>query len=129
MSHTTRTSSWLSTDPGAGLAPSHAARCPGWTGRDLDLEEIEGLVRVFVAPPEVTHGASAILDGMRTTLDLDDDLMGALMARHPERSRTEAVERAIETYIRDDAKQRLLALAGRLEIDDVTHERRHDRRT
>jgi hypothetical protein len=30
---------------------------------------------------------------MRTTLDLEDGLVEALMARHPDLSRTEAIER------------------------------------
>lgn len=72
---------------------------------------------------------SAILSAIRTTLDLDDNLIAALMARYPDSSRTEAIERAVEAYLRDDAKRRLLDLAGTIEIDDVTPDRRYDRHT
>lgn len=67
---------------------------------------------------------------MRTTLDIDDDLMAALLARYPGASKTEAVERAIREYLSMDAAARALALAGRLEVDDVSSEvRRRDRHT
>lgn len=70
----------------------------------------------------------AILSGMRTTLDLDDALMTALLERHPGISKTEAVERAIREYIHNDAAARLGALRGKLDIKDVSAEsRRLDR--
>jgi hypothetical protein len=62
--------------------------------------------------------------GMRTTLDLDDDLMEALMARHPELSKTKAVEAAIEDHLRRGAVDWLLANAGKIEIEDVSKEMR-----
>jgi hypothetical protein len=61
---------------------------------------------------------------MRTTLDLDDDLMGALMARHPEMSKTKAVETAIEDHVRRGAVDWLLENAGKIEIEDVSKEMR-----
>lgn len=67
---------------------------------------------------------------MRTTLDIDDGLMAALLARHPGVSKTEAVERAIREYLAMDAADRLVELAGKLPIDDVSAEmRRIDRHT
>jgi Arc/MetJ family transcription regulator len=61
---------------------------------------------------------------MRTTLDLDDDLMEALMARHPELSKTKAVEAAIEDHVRRGAVDWLLEMRGKIEIEDVSKEMR-----
>ncbi|HYP55814.1 MAG TPA: type II toxin-antitoxin system VapB family antitoxin [Solirubrobacterales bacterium] len=61
---------------------------------------------------------------MRTTLDIDDRLMESLMARHPGESKTKAVEAAIEEHLRRGAKDRLLALRGKLDIEDVSAEMR-----
>lgn len=67
---------------------------------------------------------------MRTTLDLDDDLMAALLARTPGLSKTEAIERALRAYLADDAASRLRALAGAVEIEDVSAAmRERDRRS
>jgi hypothetical protein len=61
---------------------------------------------------------------MRTTLDLDDDLMEALMARHPGVSKTKAVEAAIEEHVRRGAVDWLLEMRGKIEIEDVSKEMR-----
>lgn len=61
---------------------------------------------------------------MRTTLDLDGDLMEALMARHPGVSKTKAVEAAIEDHVRRGAVDWLLENAGKIEIEDVSKEMR-----
>jgi Arc/MetJ family transcription regulator len=67
---------------------------------------------------------------MRTTLDLDDALMAALLSRHPDLSKTEAIEAAVRAYLEDSAVARLRGLAGKLEIEDVSAElRRIDRHT
>jgi Arc/MetJ family transcription regulator len=67
---------------------------------------------------------------MRTTLDLDDELMEMLLARHPQKSKTEAVEQAIRDYLASDANARIDALRGILEIEDVSEESRlEDRHT
>ena len=67
---------------------------------------------------------------MRTTLDIDDHLLEALLARHPGVSKREAVERAIAGYLSKDAAARTMALRGSLEIEDVSVGlRRADRRT
>jgi hypothetical protein len=62
--------------------------------------------------------------GIRTTLDIDDRLMEALMARHPGASKTKAVEAAIEEHLRRGAVDWLLANAGEIEIEDVSGEMR-----
>ncbi len=65
---------------------------------------------------------------MRTTLDLDDDLLSALLARYPGRSKTEAIEAALRAHLADDAVSRLRSLAGTLDVDDVSASTRaHDR--
>lgn len=65
---------------------------------------------------------------MRTTLDLDDELMAALMRQHPGATKTKAVEHAIESHLRSDALEKLRGLAGRIEIEDASSElRRIDR--
>jgi len=63
-------------------------------------------------------------DAIRTTLNIDDDLMTTLQARLPGRSKTEAIEHAIEAFLTDDAVDRLKAFAGTLEIEDLSHEMR-----
>ena len=51
---------------------------------------------------------------MRTTLDIDDRLLEALMARSPGLSKTKAIERAIDHYVKADAYERVRALRGTL---------------
>jgi hypothetical protein len=62
--------------------------------------------------------------GMRTTLDIDDRLMESLLARHPGKSKTKAVEAAIEEHVRRGAVDWLLENAGKIEIEDVSKEMR-----
>jgi hypothetical protein len=59
-------------------------------------------------------------DAIRTTLDIDDGLMETLLARLPGRSKTHAVEHAISSFLSSDSVDRLKALAGTLEIEDVS---------
>jgi hypothetical protein len=61
---------------------------------------------------------------MRTTLDLDDRLMEALMARHPGETKTGAVEAAIAAHVRADTAARLRTLRGSVEIEDVSAQMR-----
>jgi len=63
-------------------------------------------------------------DAIRTTLDIDDDLMATLLARLPGRTKTDAVEHAIGSFLAADSVARLTALAGTLEIEDVSHDLR-----
>jgi Arc/MetJ family transcription regulator len=68
--------------------------------------------------------------GVRTTLDLDDDLIAALLARTPGLSKTEAIERALRAFLADDAASRLRGLAGAVEIEDLSAAmRERDRRS
>jgi Arc/MetJ family transcription regulator len=55
---------------------------------------------------------------MRTTLELDDSLMEALMARSQGQSKTKAVETAITDYLRRDATRGIRELRGRISFDD-----------
>jgi hypothetical protein len=66
---------------------------------------------------------------MRTTLDLDDRLVEALAARNPGVPRTEAIQRAIRAYLEADSVDRLLALAGTFDIDDISGKLRAADRT
>jgi hypothetical protein len=67
---------------------------------------------------------------MRTTLDLDDALVLALLSQHPDLSKTDAIETAIRAYLRDTAIERLRSRAGSFDIEDVSTElRRSDRHT
>lgn len=61
---------------------------------------------------------------MRTTLELDDELMRSLLARHPGESKTSAVEAAIADHVRRGAVDWLLENAGSIEIEDVSAEMR-----
>lgn len=65
---------------------------------------------------------------VRTTLNLDDALLEALLARFPGVTKTEAIERAVRGFLTENATTRLRAMAGTVEIEDVSQEmRRHDR--
>ncbi|MGH2995494.1 MAG: type II toxin-antitoxin system VapB family antitoxin [Gaiellaceae bacterium] len=64
---------------------------------------------------------------MRTTLDLDDRVMEALLARCPGATKRAAVEHAIKAYLASDAGERLLALRGSIDIEDRSAQLRRDR--
>jgi hypothetical protein len=67
---------------------------------------------------------------VRTTLELDDALVAALMARLPGVSKTEAIQRAVRFYLTHDAADQLRQLAGTVEIEDLSpHLRATDRTT
>jgi Bacterial antitoxin of type II TA system, VapB len=61
---------------------------------------------------------------MRTTLELDDALMDALMAHSPGKSKTKAVETAIVSYLRGDAAAGMRRLRGTIAFGDAEHWRR-----
>ncbi len=62
---------------------------------------------------------------MRTTLDLDDDLMERLLAQFPDTSKTKAVESAIERYLTRQAYDRIMELGGAFpDMVDVSEENR-----
>lgn len=67
---------------------------------------------------------------MRTTLDIDDELLDALMDQLPAASKTEAIQTAIEAYLSRRSVARLRELAGTVDIEDVSGaSRRGDRST
>jgi hypothetical protein len=53
--------------------------------------------------------------------------MDALLARNPGATKREAVERAIRGYLAADATDRIRALRGRIEVEDLSRELRRDR--
>ena len=56
--------------------------------------------------------------------------MATLLARLPGRSKTEAIEHAIGSFLSGDAVERLRSLAGTLDVEDVSGPlRRADRST
>lgn len=67
---------------------------------------------------------------MRTTLDINDELLDALMKRLPNASKTEAIEAAIGAYVGREALAQLRGMAGTLDVEDVSTDlRRIDRTT
>lgn len=55
-------------------------------------------------------------DAMRTTITIPDSLFNELMSFTEADSRTEAVQVAVETYVRRAKLERLRALRGKLDI-------------
>jgi hypothetical protein len=55
---------------------------------------------------------------MRTTLDIADGLLDALMARYPDVSKTEAIETAIAAHLSQDAAAWLRSQAGTVPFDE-----------
>lgn len=66
---------------------------------------------------------------VRTTLDLDDELMGELLSRLPGVSKTSAIEQAIAAFLDRHTVAKLTALAGTMEVEDVSAELRSRDRT
>ena len=66
---------------------------------------------------------------MRTTLDIDEGLMEHVVEATGEKSKSRAVSRVLEEYVRDIRMKRLLDLQGKLDLDlDDWHEFRHAER-
>lgn len=55
---------------------------------------------------------------MRTTLDLDDELIASLLRRHPGRTKTAAIETAIRDHLARAAAEAIIAMAGTVEFDE-----------
>ncbi len=64
---------------------------------------------------------------MRTTLELDDSLMEALMARLQGQSKTKAVETAIADYLHRDAARGIRELRGKIAFEDPDYWQRSRR--
>ena len=61
---------------------------------------------------------------MRTTLNIDPQLLNEVVKTTGEKDRGRAVNRAMEEYIRRQKIERLIALAGKIEFRD-DWEKRH----
>ena len=67
---------------------------------------------------------------MRTTLDIDEDLLNNVVQFTGERSKSKAACKALESYVRDQRIASLRAMFGKLDLDlDDWHEYRHRERT
>ncbi len=66
---------------------------------------------------------------MRTTLDVDPKLLSDVLKLTGETSKSKAVSKALKQYLRSKSIAELRAMAGKIEIDDVTEEQdKADRR-
>ena len=66
---------------------------------------------------------------MRTTLDVDPKLLTDVVKVTGEKSKSKAVNKALEEYIRYSRVERLLDLQGKLDLDlDDWYEFRHTER-
>ena len=61
---------------------------------------------------------------MRTTLDIDPDLLEKVVETTGERSKTRAVNRALEEYVRRVKINELRAMAGRIPLNDTREQQR-----
>ena len=54
---------------------------------------------------------------MRTTINIQDDLMNALLARTKAKTKTKAIELAIKDYIEKKSIEDLISLSGKINIE------------
>jgi Arc/MetJ family transcription regulator len=54
---------------------------------------------------------------MRTTINIKDDLMDALLASTKAKTKTKAVELSIREYIEKKSVEDLISLSGKIDID------------
>ena len=54
---------------------------------------------------------------MRTTLDVDEELVGKVVEATGEETKSKAVNKALRAYLRDVRMKRLLASQGNLDLD------------
>ncbi|MDI1471141.1 type II toxin-antitoxin system VapB family antitoxin [Thermodesulfovibrio sp. 1176] len=59
---------------------------------------------------------------MRATLNLPDELINEVMKITGEKTKTKALIRVLEEYIRQTKIKKLIELSGKIEIVDVTEE-------
>ena len=59
---------------------------------------------------------------MRATLNIPDDLLTEVQKLTGEKSKTKAITIAMKEYVRQKRIKELLALRGKIQIEDVTHE-------
>jgi Arc/MetJ family transcription regulator len=53
---------------------------------------------------------------MRTTLNIDDDVMDKVMSYTGQQNRSKAVRLALASFVREQKKKKLLALRGQVDI-------------
>lgn len=61
---------------------------------------------------------------MRTTLNIDDNLLEDVVTRTGKKNRSEAVRYALQEYIKQTRKMELLSMRGTVEIEDNWQELR-----
>ena len=54
---------------------------------------------------------------MRTTINIQEDLMDALLARTKSKTKTKAIELAIKDYIEKKSIEDLISLSGKINVD------------
>lgn len=59
---------------------------------------------------------------MRATLNIPDDLLSEVQKITGEKSKTKAITVAMKEYIRQKKIKELIALRGKIQIEDVTEE-------
>jgi Arc/MetJ family transcription regulator len=59
---------------------------------------------------------------MRATLNIPDDLLSEVQKISGEKSKTKAITTAMKEYVRQKKIKELLALRGKIQIEDVTDE-------
>ena len=62
---------------------------------------------------------------MRTTVDIDGKLLDRVIALTGEKSKSKAVCRALEEYVRRQSIEELRAMAGTIDLVDNWYELRH----
>ena len=55
---------------------------------------------------------------MRTTLDVDPDVLDRVVAETGETSKSRAVEKVLEDYLRRAKLEKLKSMAGKIDLDD-----------
>jgi Arc/MetJ family transcription regulator len=59
---------------------------------------------------------------MRTTLDIDEQLVGEILKSTGEKNKSRAVSQALESFLRLTATQELRAMAGKIDLVDDLEE-------
>jgi hypothetical protein len=59
---------------------------------------------------------------MRATLNIPDDLLSEVQKLSGEKSKTKAIVTAMQEFVREKKLRKILALRGKIKIDDVTRE-------
>jgi metal-responsive CopG/Arc/MetJ family transcriptional regulator len=61
---------------------------------------------------------------MRTTLNIDDNIMEKVMSYTGQKNRSEAVRQALSSFIKEQKKKQILELRGQVNIEDDWRELR-----